>query len=55
MTENMPRCYTVGDKKNYIILRPKIEKDDIEDIPDLNDLTNYSKLQLLIKKLGQYL
>ena len=48
-------CNTLGDERHYIYDCPEIERNDIEDIPDLKDLANYSKLQLLMNNLDKYL
>ena len=48
-------CNTFGDARNYIDNCPEIERNDIEDIPNLHNLANYSKLQLLMKNLDKYL
>ena len=43
-------CYTLGDERHCIYDCPEIERNDIEDIPDLKDLANYSKPQLILDK-----
>ena len=35
-------CNTLGDERHYIYDCPEIERNDIEDIPDLKDLANNS-------------
>ena len=45
-------CNTLGDERHYIYDCPEIERNDIEDIPDLQDLANYNKLQLLFRQIS---
>ena len=47
-------CNSLGDERHYIYDCPEIERNDIEDIPDLQDLANYSNIQLLMINSDKY-
>ena len=47
--------YIFLSENRYIFQFPKIERYDLEDIPNLHDLVNCSKIQLLNDNLDHYL
>ena len=48
-------CGVVGDERHYIYDCPTINREDLNDIPELNELASYQKLPKLLKVLNAYL
>ena len=48
-------CNTLGDERHFIYDCTDIDRTDLEDIPELHQLQNYEKLNLLLKILDPYL
>ena len=45
-----PHCNILGDEIHYIYTCPIISRDNINEIPELNHLENFSDLPLLLKE-----
>ena len=47
-------CNTIGDEEHYINTCPKIERSNIDVIPKLNELQDFSKLSILMEQMLAY-
>ena len=48
-------CNTLGDERHFIYHCTNVDRTDLDDIPELDQLENYGKLKLLMKNLDPYL
>ena len=48
-------CNTIGDEQHYIYTCPEIDRSNLDDIPELHELQDFSKLSTLIERLENYL
>ena len=48
-------CNTIGDEEHYIYTCPEVDRSNLDDIPELHELENFSKLSTLIERLGNNL
>ena len=48
-------CNTLGDERHFIYHCTNVDRTDLDDIPELDQLQNYEKLKLLMKNLDPYL
>ena len=54
-TRKCVECNIMGDEKHFIYDCTEINRSNLQDIPQLHELEEYTKLELLIEKLGPYL
>ena len=48
-------CQVVGDERHYIYDCPTVNREDLVDIPELNEIASYEKLPILLQVLKMYL
>ena len=50
-----PNCNTLGDERHYLYDCNEIDRANLDDIPELHQLSDYSKLKILMENLDAYL
>ena len=48
-------CNIIGNEEHYIYTCPEIDRSNLDDIPDLHELQDFSKLTTLVERLENYL
>ena len=50
-----PNCNVLGDERHFLYECNEIDRTDLSDIPELHQLSDYSKLKILMDNLDEYL
>ena len=50
-----PNCNVLGDERHFLYECNEIDRTDLSDIPELHQLSDYSKLKILLDNLDEYL